>query len=137
VRVHVYRNLRHQDQLAWSVVANEGPTRGRVLEVVSAVPVKDATFVVREGGRQRVLREQSKNVHAFIRGQMVRSAPLGCEPKLASPGAMLLRRRSAIRVSYDPYLHGHFFVVETGEPIASAPLVAATADGVFAVADAS
>lgn len=133
MRVHVYRNLRHQDQLAWSVVANEGPTRGRVLEVVSAVLVKDATFVVREGGRQRVLREQSKNVHAFIRGQMVRSAPLGCESKLASPGAMLPRRKGLVRVSYDPYLYEHFYVVGSGEPIASASLVAATADGVFVV----
>ena len=28
----------------------------------------DPQFVVREGGRQRVLRERKKNVHAFVRG---------------------------------------------------------------------
>jgi len=132
VRVHVYRNLRYQDQLAWSVVANEGPTRGRVMEVVGAALVEGVTFVVRESGRQRVLRERSKNVHAFIRGKLVRSVPLGCERDEASVEAMTLGRCDLIRVSYDPYLSGHFFVVETGKPIDSSPLVVATSSGVYA-----
>lgn len=132
MRVHVYRNLRHQDQLAWSIVANEGPTRGRVVEVVSAVLVEGVTFVVREGGRQRVLRERSKNVHAFIRGEMIRSVPLGCDPSAASVESMAPGVEGLTEVTYDPYLHGHFFVARTGEPVVSAALVVATSSGVFA-----
>jgi hypothetical protein len=30
--------------------------------------LRDVKFVVQEGGRRRVLKEKSKNVHAFVRG---------------------------------------------------------------------
>lgn len=132
MRVHVYRNLRHHNQLAWSIVANEGPTRGRVLEVVSAALLKDATFVVRESGRQRVLREQVKNVHAFVRGTLVRSVPLGCKPREAAVRSILPPDSHVMQVTYDPYLRGNFFDAETGEAVVSAPMVAATSSGVFA-----
>ena len=69
--VNVYRNLspQYRKQRAWSVMAHEGPQKGRVLDVVDGVILRAVCLVVRESGRQRVLREQSKNVHAFIRGQ--------------------------------------------------------------------
>ena len=33
------------------------------------VHIKDPEFVVRQSGRERVLREGKKNVHAFVRGE--------------------------------------------------------------------
>lgn len=61
-RVYVYRNL-HQD--CWSVRSKK---TGRVLAHCINLSVKDATFKVSEAGRQRVLREKRKNVHAGVEG---------------------------------------------------------------------
>jgi len=64
-------------------------------------------FVVREGGRQQVLREKQKNVHAFIKGEM---ETLDHVPCLAG-----LRK-----VSYNPYYAGHFYDCETHTAIHAA-----------------
>jgi hypothetical protein len=42
--------------------------QGKVVDHRDMVLIKDAEFRVREGGRQRVLQEQKKNVHAFVVG---------------------------------------------------------------------
>ena len=64
-------------------------------------------FVVREGGRQQVLREKQKNVHAFIKGEMVTLDRVPCLDGLR-------------KVSYNPYKAGHFYDCNTDEPIYSA-----------------
>jgi hypothetical protein len=40
--------------------------RGKVIGHHTAILAKNATFSVSKKGRERVLREQSKNVHAFV-----------------------------------------------------------------------
>jgi hypothetical protein len=64
-RGFVYRNL-HQD--CWSVKALSGPNAGRVVLHAATVWLHGATFRVNEAGRQRVLKEQRKNVHAGVVG---------------------------------------------------------------------
>lgn len=44
---------------------------GKVVGHVDSIELHSAEFVVREAGRQRVLREKVKNVHAFVRGYLV------------------------------------------------------------------
>lgn len=61
-RVRVYRNLRKK---CWSVMDMK---TGRVIEHLKALGIEDVTFVVRPGGRAKVLRERRKNVHAFVVG---------------------------------------------------------------------
>jgi len=63
-RVFVYRNL-HQD--CWSVKSKE---TGRVVAHADRVELSDVEFKVSEPGRQRVLKEQSKNVHAGLVGTL-------------------------------------------------------------------
>ena len=72
MRVQAYWNIHRK---CWSVVALEGEQKGRVISHTKYVSIKDARLVVQEGGRQRVLKEKKKNVHAFVRGQLVSLNP--------------------------------------------------------------
>jgi hypothetical protein len=89
-RVEVYRNL-HKN--CYSVRALSGENKGRVVNHVQAIILKDATFVVQPAGRDRVLREQRKNVHAFVRGTITDQPVV-----------------HGLSVRYDPYLNDAFIV---------------------------
>lgn len=136
MRVNVYRNLspQYRTQRAWSIMANEGPQKGRVIDVVDAVIVRDVTFVVREGSRQRVLREKSKNVHAFVQGTLVKTFPLDSLKKTATGETLAPNAAATVRVSYDPYHAGYFFREDNGKAVAGAPLVVVAPAGVYAAA---
>jgi len=67
--VHVYRNLR---QGCWSIKAYGAGVDGRVVaHTQGAVLVGGVDWVVSEAGRQRVLAERRKNVHATVRGDLL------------------------------------------------------------------
>lgn len=68
MRVFVYWNLHRN---LWSVKALEGPDKGRVVLRSNEVFLAHAEGKVSEAGRQRVLREKKKNVHAGIVGDLV------------------------------------------------------------------
>lgn len=63
----VYRNL-HKN--CWSVKALNGPNRGRTVLHANFVAVLDTDFYVSQKGRERVLREKKKNVHAGVFGRV-------------------------------------------------------------------
>jgi hypothetical protein len=104
MRVEVYFNLTRK---LWSVRALEGPDKGRVFAHLPEVTVKNAKFVVREGGRQRVLKEKQKNVHAFVRGTF-------CDERAGD---------LSIPVTYNPYKYDSFVRRSDEEPIYEAPVV--------------
>ena len=87
-RVEVYRNL-HKD--CFSVRALNGNQKGKVIDRVKSITLKEVTFVVQPAGRKRVLKEKRKNVHAFIRG-IPTDEPLS----------------ESYEVKYDPYLNENF-----------------------------
>lgn len=89
MKVFVYFNLHKK---CWSVKALEGERKGRVVMHTYELTLRDVTFKVSEAGRQRVLREQRKNVHAGAVGTL-------CDP---------IHRENWERVSYNPYKAGHF-----------------------------
>ena len=64
MRVEVYFNLH---KYLWSV---RQCSTGRVILHTDKVHIRDPKFVVRKSGRERVLREGKKNVHAFVRGEI-------------------------------------------------------------------
>ena len=64
MRVEVYFNLHKH---TWSV---RSAKTGRVILHTDKVHINNPTFVVRKSGRERVLREGKKNVHAFVRGDI-------------------------------------------------------------------
>ncbi len=65
MRVKVYFNFHKK---LFSVVAMEGPDKGRVINYVDQISLAQCQFRVQQGGRRRVLREHKKNVHAYIVG---------------------------------------------------------------------
>ena len=98
MRVFVYWNL-HKN--VWSVKALEGAQRGRVVGHHKQVLLANATGRVSEAGRQRVLREQRKNVHAGIVGELVHTGAEGYFPGLP--------------VTYNPYKYQSFVYKDTEE----------------------
>jgi len=65
MRVRCYYNLQKK---TFSIVDT---ATGRVIRHADSVHLSNVKFHVREGGRQRVLREQRKNVHAFVTGDLL------------------------------------------------------------------
>lgn len=104
-KVYVYYNLHKH---CWSV-----RERGKVIAHLPSLTLEDVTFKVSLKGRERVLREQRKNVHAFAVGVL--------KPALIVPP-------DALRISYNPY-RSSFFETSQGVPVHAAGIVAFTEDG--------
>lgn len=97
---------------------------GRVVQHHQRLLLSDAKFVVREGGRQRVLREKRKNVHAFIVGYLVDSRGIfGADADT--------KRDFPVRITYNPYRAGAF-LTESGAPVFEARGVLLNERGVSA-----
>jgi hypothetical protein len=101
MKVFVYYNLHRK---IFSVRALEGPDKGRVVAHRSEVSLTDVVFRVSEAGRQRVLIERCKNVHAGVSGQWTDVV----EPLQGQA------------VTYNPYLYSSFVNRETLEPVLTA-----------------
>jgi hypothetical protein len=67
MKVDVYWNLHRQ---LFSIRSREKETYGRVISHAPSLGLYWPKPVVSEAGRQRVLREGKKNVHAVIRGEL-------------------------------------------------------------------
>jgi hypothetical protein len=66
-------------------------------------------FKVSEKGRQRVLKEKQKNVHAYVCGSWVQQKDF--DPQLL------------VQIKYDPYKQNSFFRVQDNSPIEKADFV--------------
>lgn len=97
LRVKVYFNLTRK---CLSVVALEGVSKGRVVAYTDEVQLTNVSFVVREGGRQRVLATKQKNVHAFVVGRLAEQVKVEGE-----------------RVTYNPYKYSTFVKADGEQPI--------------------
>ena len=106
MRVRVYYNLNRS---VWSIKAMEGEFKGKVIGYASSVVLSDAHTVVSEAGRQRVLREQRKNVHAYIDGQLQHVG--GYQERLlpaSRTGYLAGLRGKLCNLYYNPYHVDHF-----------------------------
>ena len=103
IRVDVYYNLHKK---TFSIRC-----KGRVIAHRDRVTIKNPEYIVGEKGRQRVLNERSKNVHAFVRGTLMDNASL--EHWIDSFDMMNI----AFKVKYNPYVHDTFVTAFDGEPI--------------------
>jgi hypothetical protein len=90
--VEVYRNLHKK---CWSV--RQG---GKVKVHTSYICLQDVKFVVQPAGREKVLKEKKKNVHAFVKGYLISHKTMN-------------RLNKDIEwtmdvVTYNPYKHPYF-----------------------------
>lgn len=85
-------------------------TPGEKIDYVSWVELAHPTFRVHEKGRQRCLRDNVRNVHAWVVGEQVASGT----------GDQLVPSEPMRRAIYDPWKGGSFVDAETFEPVHSA-----------------
>lgn len=81
--------------------------RGRVTCHADTVLLSGCTFKVSEAGRQRVIREQRKNVHAGI----------VCELATVNPALPFVVSDKTPQLRYNPYESGHFRDVVSGRAL--------------------
>jgi hypothetical protein len=103
--VEVYKNLNRN---CWSVRQD-----GIVRFHTHAIALRQCQFKVSEAGRQRVLKEKRKNVHAFIKGMVTRKGD----------------RVKGDKVIYDPYKMSSFR--HLGEPCHTMNAVIFNTAGVY------
>jgi hypothetical protein len=135
MRVRIYRNLspQYRERRAWSVMAYEGPNKGRIIEIVDGIVLKDVRFVVNEGGRQRVIQEKRKNVHAFVDGTLVKTFAFDTLKKDLDGETLAPSSGARSRVSYDPYRFSTFVREDCGlAPVSEARVVVVAPRGVYA-----
>lgn len=119
MRVRVYWNL-HKD--CYSIIGWEprSSSYGRLIEDRphrEEVWLEDVKFIVQPAGRRRVLKENRKNVHAYLEGQL----GVGPAPDVGEMGF----------VTYNPYTMGEFRVtsfcsiheIRCSDPIEVADLI--------------
>ena len=117
MRVFCYFNLHRK---CFSLKAMDGPDKGRVVAHADAVHLKDVSFKVSAAGRNRVLRERRKNVHAGAVGTVERFLAHGAEMGRQWLSAKENFETAGRAVSYNPYKAGHFFEVDSGAAVLSA-----------------
>jgi hypothetical protein len=127
-KVRCYWNLHRH---CWSV--QDARTR-KVIGHAAKVLLRDVTFTVSAAGRERVLREGRKNVHAYACGELDGADWLDSAPNVRGGAASWwgwtsgdqAYTRYALsegdRVSYNPYKAGHFYTPRNDAPIATAPM---------------
>lgn len=93
MKVAVYFNLNKK---TFSIKALEGAAKGRVIIYSDHVVVENAEFKVSQAGRQRVLQEKRKNVHAYVIGEL-KSIANACVV--------------GEKITYNPYLCDSFVTV--------------------------
>lgn len=97
-KVYVYWNLTKK---CWSV-----RHKGKVLFHASYLELDDCTLKVSEAGRQRVLLQKKKYVHAGVEGKLA-DWWFGDSVQLAADGE---------RIGYNPYKGGTFFEYSSNMP---------------------
>ena len=99
-RVYVYYNLHTH---TWSVRLGS-----KVVLHTDYIKLKDVEFRVRAGGREKVRAEQSKNVHAFVIGNIV---------DYSLPGEEIPSPTLPVEVTYNPYRYNNFVVKSSEEEL--------------------
>ena len=112
MRVFVYFNLHKK---CFSIKALEGDRKGRVVAHSTTVLLEGCKFKVSEAGRQRVLREKRKNVHAGVTGTWINADRVeSCYEFLSMVGR---------QVSYNPYKYDSFVIKATEQTVDRADVV--------------
>lgn len=115
----VYFNLNRK---CWSIKAMEGPSKGLVVGHAKYVDMADVTWKVSEAGRQRVIRDKRKNVHAGAVGNIQRWLGVDGRARSHCEGKSTFDRHSQSPsvpdcVTYNPYRAPTFTDVDTGDPV--------------------
>lgn len=110
--VEVYRNIAKKG--VWYTIRQSGC----VVAHADEVNLINAEFIVQQGGRKRVKKSGVKNVHAWVRGELIKvRGETECHP---------------FQVVYNPKRYKTFRRLDTKKPVKAANFVVLNAFGVFA-----
>jgi hypothetical protein len=132
MRIEAYYNL-HKQCLSARPTGRYGYVRH-----YQFLAVKNVKFAVQPAGRQKVLNEKKKNVHAFVRGDMVTWSPHRKEGEFYDPmdiDVSVERFREDDRyreVTYNPYKYESFVTADSKYPIYEADHVWIIGKHIFA-----
>ena len=82
---------------------------GKVVMHADFVKLGDVEFRVRQGGKEKVRDEKSKNVHAFVIGKLLDYCEYPCD-EIPTPSSDKV-------VTYNPYKNDTFVFKNTEEPV--------------------
>ena len=119
MEVEVYRNLRNGK---YSVRSLQGRDKGRVVLHCDYVQLLGVDFKVSQAGRDRVLRERKKYVHATVRGTLgkfvgVQPKPNEHETVLQGDDIGSFNLSKWVPFTYNPFKFSSFVKSETEKPI--------------------
>ena len=114
MRVFVYFNLHKK---CFSIKALEGDRKGRVIAHSDTVVLEGCKLLVSEAGRQRVLREKRKNVHAGVSGTWINY----CTNR--ADNAFDFISMIGRQVTYNPYKYDSFVIKATEQSVDKADVV--------------
>jgi hypothetical protein len=103
-KVMVYYNLHKH---TFSVTYDN-----KVIIHADYVKLGNVEFRVRQGGKERVRQDKSKNVHAFVIGTLLDYCEYPCDDIPLSPSGKI--------VTYNPYKHNSFVYKGSEEPVYNA-----------------
>jgi hypothetical protein len=103
-KVMVYYNLHKH---TFSVTYDN-----KVIIHADYVKLGDVEFRVRQGGKEKVRQEKSKNVHAFVIGTLLDYCEYPCDDIPSSPSGKI--------VTYNPYKHNSFVYKGSEKPVYNA-----------------
>lgn len=109
MKVFVYFNLHKK---CWSIKAQEGPYKNRVIAHRDSLTLTNVVFKVSEAGRQRVIKEQRKNVHAGAVGHWLQTE--------FQQRVFEHWEADARAITYNPYRCSSFVYSDSREPISTA-----------------
>jgi hypothetical protein len=110
VKVAAYWNL-HKN--IFSIQSREKENYGKVISHKDSVVIVLPKFVVRQAGREKVLKTKQKNVHAFVVGHML----------LDNESFMFGAYDKPSLVYYNPHKYKQFVKADTKEEVLSADVV--------------
>ena len=121
MKVFVYFNLHRK---CWSIKALDGERKGRVIGHAAYIDLADVQWKVSEAGRQRVIRERKKNVHAGAVGTLEAWTSIDGKRHGVAVGLSTFDRISSeagdtapVTVTYNPYKGPTFVDLHTSSPV--------------------
>ena len=122
-RVFVYKNL-HEN--CWSVRDKES---GHVVAHADRVELSQVQLKVGAAGRERVLREKSKNVHAGLEGNVQSLQLKGFPSQRYIHGQPASSGKAPELVTYNPYKYSSFVIKADETPVYQANRAVLDSDG--------
>jgi hypothetical protein len=117
-RVRIYRNLNNGRMSIQAKINGSWKVVGHVLDAV----LQEVKFHISESGRQRVIRDGCKNVHAWGEGILVGEVDASVD--------------APIDLAYNPYTNSTFIERGTSHPITTCNFLIVQANQVFVSLDA-